>query len=204
MLEKNEARARIRSLRSRLTPEEKEEKSLAAANQALRLLAGCEKVLCYADLPSEMGTGPLAGLLKKAGVRVAFPRVEGKDIAFYEAEMEDLLPGSMGIREPRCGEPVYWPDAPVVTPGLAFDREGGRAGYGAGFYDRFFDREPDHPTVGFCFEFQVTEPLRLEAHDRRMDWVVTEKQIHDCGRTLENGKKEDSFGTAARRKGNLI
>ncbi len=190
-IEKEEAREIIRCLRSCLTPAEKEEMSLAAARRLFPLLKHAPRVLCYADLPKEAGTRELVRLLRTAGVRVAFPKVEGEKIAFYEADsFGELIPGAMNIPEPSgTAPPVFWPEAPVVTPGLAFDRRGGRAGYGGGFYDRFFAEEPDHTAIGFCFGFQVTEkPLRLSSHDRRMDLLATENGIFSChgGGRLEN------------------
>lgn len=163
-----------------MTPGQKEEKSRAGAERMISLLKGEDRVLCYADLPGEMGTDELVRRLWDAGVRTAFPKVRGDRMDFYEIRsMDGLTPGAMGIREPEgTGRPVFWPEAPVITPGLAFDQEGGRAGYGAGYYDRFFAEEPDHPAVGFCFEWQITEePLALDAHDRPMDLVVTECRI---------------------------
>ena len=85
----------------------------------------------------------------------------------------------------------------MITPGLAFDQEGGRAGYGAGYYDRFFAEEPDHPAVGFCFEWRITEePLALDAHDRPMDLVVTECRIRRFRR--KRGETEGA-GTAGKK-----
>ena len=60
-----------------------------------------------------------------------------------------------------------------ITPGLAFDRDGGRIGYGGGFYDRFF---AEHKVIkaGVAFHGQILDDLHLEEHDVRMDMVVTD------------------------------
>ena len=57
-------------------------------------------------------------------------------------------------------------------PGLAFDREGHRIGYGGGFYDRFLTTEPNHPTVALCYDFQLLESLPTEEFDIPVDTVI--------------------------------
>ncbi len=102
----------------------------------------------------------------------AFPRVEGEEIRFYFASgMEDLAPGAMGILEPlpgRC-QLALVTDAPVVTPGLAFSLKGDRVGYGKGYYDRFFLREPRHRRIGVAYPFQIRDDLEPEVQDQKID-----------------------------------
>ena len=72
----------------------------------------------------------------------------------------------MGIPEPVVDEPVADdPHALVLMPGVAFDKEGHRIGYGGGFYDKFLAREPEHPTVALCYGFQVLPHLETEEFD---------------------------------------
>lgn len=181
--EKSAVRRKIKALRRQLTEKEKEEKSLAACHLLLPLLSGAPSVFCYADLPSELGTDALLKELWARGTETALPRVEGQQIYFYRVRsFSDLKPGAMGIREPGPDCPIVCrPDAPVITPGLAFDRCGGRIGYGGGYYDRFFFREPGHPAFGLCFSFQVAEePLPREGHDHLMNAVITEQAVWLC------------------------
>ena len=109
------------------------------------------------------------------GKYVAVPKVEGKKLVFYAIQgKKDLESGVMGIMEPkssclRIGDEF----APVIVPGIAFDREGHRIGYGGGYYDRFFDEEPDHPRFGIAYPFQLFDSLPAEAHDKGMDMVIT-------------------------------
>ncbi len=184
-MEKERARALAREGRRRLTEEEKREKSRLAVRRLLPLLEGEQTVFCYASLPRETGTEELLAALWARGVQVGLPRVQGQEMAFYlVTSFEDLEPGAMGIREPRshCRE-LSCPTAPVITPGLAFDRTGGRAGYGGGYYDRFFAREGNHPAIGLCFAFQVMgEEIALSPHDRPVDRIVTEERVYDCAK----------------------
>ena len=64
------------------------------------------------------------------------------------------------------------PTALVLMPGLAFDPQGHRCGYGGGFYDKFLSAEPSHPTLALCYEFQMLPYLETEAHDIPVDYVL--------------------------------
>ena len=81
--------------------------------------------------------------------------------------------GYAGIPEPILDAPVAEDKtALVLMPGLAFDDQGHRIGYGGGFYDKFLSREPEHPTVALCYEFQMVEKLETEAFDIPVDTVI--------------------------------
>lgn len=80
--------------------------------------------------------------------------------------------GYKGIPEPSEGEIADDSTALVLMPGLAFDRQGHRIGYGGGFYDRFLSRE-HHPTIALCYDFQVLDHLETEAHDISVDAVLS-------------------------------
>ena len=81
--------------------------------------------------------------------------------------------GYCGIPEPIADEPVADDKtALVLMPGLAFDPQGHRMGYGGGFYDKFLEKEPNHPTIALCYGFQMLEHLETEAHDIPVDTVL--------------------------------
>ena len=64
------------------------------------------------------------------------------------------------------------PAALVLMPGVVFDKEGHRIGYGGGFYDKFLAAEPEHPTVALCYDFQVLPKLETEEFDIPVDLVL--------------------------------
>lgn len=101
-------------------------------------------------------------------------------------DFAELVPGMWGILEPpaqRWGEPGK-EIAPeqldcIMVPGVAFDRNGGRLGNGAGYYDRLLkDVRADAVLIGVCFESQLVEQVVMEAHDVVMDVVITEKSLY--------------------------
>ena len=135
-----------------------------------------DEIYLYASYCHEAETMELAKMWLKEGKRLAFPKGEGQEIYFYWVDsLDDLECGYRGILEPRKGckraENVF---APVLVPGVAFDWQGGRIGYGGGYYDRFFEREREHKKIGYAFSFQVYEKVPLQEHDIKMDLLVTE------------------------------
>ncbi len=108
------------------------------------------------------------------GKRVAVPKVYGDDMKFiYLDDLTQVAKGYAGIPEPIADAPVAQDEtALVLMPGLAFDRQGHRIGYGGGFYDKFLAREPHHPTLALCYDFQVQEALQTEEFDIPVDTVI--------------------------------
>lgn len=137
-------------------------------------------VYCYTAVRGETSTREIIRWYLNRGVRVAVPRVRGRDMDFYYINGEDdLIAGSFGIPEPDPARCLLadCETAPVLVPGVAFSRSFDRLGYGAGYYDRFFVREPHHPKIALCYSFQLVGDVAAESHDVKMDRVVTEEGI---------------------------
>ena len=130
----------------------------------------------YISFNQEVRTAPIIERAWAEGKRVAVPRVVDGEMTFLWLEdFSHLKEGAYGIPEPMGDGPVARdPGALVLMPGLAFDREGHRVGYGGGFYDRFLAREPGHPTLALCFDFQLLDSLEVEEHDVPVDQVLTD------------------------------
>jgi 5-formyltetrahydrofolate cyclo-ligase len=101
-------------------------------------------------------------------------------------DFSELTPGTWNIPEPpksRWGEagtevPPSELDL-IIVPGVAFDRNGGRLGNGAGYYDRLLAQIGKETVLyGVCFESQLLDRIEMETHDVPMDFVVTEKNIY--------------------------
>ena len=108
------------------------------------------------------------------GKRIAVPKVYGDVMRFiYINDFSGLEKSDMGIPEPIADEPIADDvDAVVLMPGLAFDPQGHRIGYGGGFYDKFLANEPNHPTVALCYDFQMFPQLETEEFDIPVDRVL--------------------------------
>ena len=130
----------------------------------------------YGYLPynQEVRTVPMLQQALKDGKRVAVPKVYGEEMRFiYITDLSRVEKGYAGIPEPIDDGPVAEdPTALVLMPGLAFDKDGHRIGYGGGFYDRFLAQEKDHPTLALCYAFQMLDTLETESFDVPVDCVL--------------------------------
>ena len=69
----------------------------------------------------------------------------------------------------------------LIVPGVAFDLQGNRLGYGGGYYDRFFPQLREGvPLVAVTFELQIVKEVPVDPWDRRVDFIITEKRVIDC------------------------
>lgn len=128
----------------------------------------------YLSYNQEVQTGALLQQAQRDGKRIAVPKViaDGKMVFYWLDALDQVKPGYHGIPEPDGSQPVATDEtALVITPGLAFDRQGHRMGYGGGFYDRFLAAHP-HPTVALCYDFQLLPHLDAAAHDIPVDVVL--------------------------------
>lgn len=130
----------------------------------------------YGYLPynQEVRTVPMLEQALRDGKRVAVPKVYGDEMKFiYLDDLAAVEKGYAGIPEPVADGPVAEdPTALVLMPGLVFDRQGHRIGYGGGFYDRFLAAEPEHPTLALCYDFQMMDHLETEGFDVPVDCVL--------------------------------
>jgi len=163
--------------------------ALRARLTALPVVAGARTMLCFASFRSEVDTTPLIAWCLARGTAVALPRIVGAHHmeAYAVTDLQrDLVAGRWDIPEPRPGLPLVDPAAidVVIVPGSAFDRAGGRMGYGGGFYDTFLARlRPDARRIGIGFDLQVVDRVPREAHDLCVDLIVTESRaIETAGR----------------------
>ncbi len=135
-----------------------------------------ENVLCCLSFGDEIDTGELIERLLDSGRRVLVPRVRRGDPRLYLHEYPCSLETlSFGLRQPPASTPTVSADAPdlAVILGLAFDREGYRLGYGAGYFDRFLASR-SLLALGLCYDCQLVECLPREQHDVPMTVVATE------------------------------
>lgn len=108
--------------------------------------------------------------------QVIAPRVEQGDLALYRFDsLDQCLPGSKGILEPPPTNEIISPQNVdvFIIPGLAFDMECHRLGYGKGYYDRLLSNVPGFK-VGICFTNQVMFSLPHDTHDVPLDRIITD------------------------------
>lgn len=96
------------------------------------------------------------------------------------SSLQCLEAGVLGIKTTTEDKPATKPIDIAIVPGLAFCTAGARLGYGAGYYDRWFEAHPDTLKVALCFDSQLLEQVPTEIHDVAMDYIVTDKMVYDC------------------------
>lgn len=175
-MNKKELRREIMAKKRNMTPEEIEQKSAILAKKLYQTEAYRSAKTVYGYMPynQEVRTVPILEQAMLDGKRVAVPKVYGEEMRFlYVQDLTAMEKSSYGIPEPVDDEPVADdPAALVLMPGLAFDPEGHRVGYGGGFYDKFLQQETEHPTVALCYDFQILPKLDTEEHDIPVDSVL--------------------------------
>ena len=116
----------------------------------------------------------------KRGSTISLPKIKKKSqMEFYKWYKNDpLLINKYGIPEPEITKRVY-PDI-LFVPLVAFDKELNRLGYGGGFYDRYIQKISKIKKVvkvGLAFSFQKLKTIPVNKHDKKLDIIITEKDI---------------------------
>ncbi len=140
------------------------------------IVAEADVILLYASLPDEVDTCELIRELSARGKKVLLPVViddEHMELRVYLGE-HYLQEGAFHIKEP-VGDVFtdYDTIGVAIVPGMAFDKCGNRLGRGKGYYDRFLASIPYIYIIGVCYDFQLLDEIPTEAHDRRVNEVVS-------------------------------
>lgn len=175
-MDKQALRRQIRDLKRAMTEEDilRRSEILGRLFRRLDLYQNAKTVYGYLPYNQEVRTVPMLEQALRDGKKVAVPKVCGDTMRFlYLTDLNAVAKGYAGIPEPIADEPVAHDEtALVLMPGLAFDPQGHRMGYGGGFYDKFLAQEPNHPTVALCYDFQMLPHLETESHDIPVDRVL--------------------------------
>lgn len=180
-ISKPDLRAHFRAIREGLSPAEVGAASLSACRQVAgwSVLHKARTVLTYLAFRNELDLSPLVRTLPR--IRWAVPRIVDEHLVAHEYDPRRLVRHRYGMLEPDPSLPVVGPDAidVVLVPGVAFDTKGGRLGFGGGFYDRFLVTTPA-VRVGATYDSCLVDALPCQAHDQRVDWVLTPSGLLRC------------------------
>ena len=174
-MDKTTLRQQIRLQKRQMT-----EADIVQKSEQLQLLftatdayKNAQSVYGYMSYNQEVRTLPILEQALRDGKRVAIPKCYGAEMRFIWMEDLSKTAPNRGIPEPIADEPVADdPFALVLMPGMAFDPNGHRIGYGGGYYDKFLANEPNHPTVALCYDFQVLAQLETDEFDIPVDLVI--------------------------------
>jgi 5-formyltetrahydrofolate cyclo-ligase len=190
MTDKAQLRAQLRAARAKIRPEAAAAAAQGVAGRTLVFLLetlsaldpACTPVALYASLPGELDSFLLLQALAAKDFPTLLPVAGAKatPLAFHLWRPgEKLVSGRFGLREPQPSAPEMSPKI-IFAPLLGFDAEGGRLGFGGGYYDAtlaHLRRAGQVLAGGLAFASQQVERIPREKHDERLDFVITEERI---------------------------
>jgi 5-formyltetrahydrofolate cyclo-ligase len=185
---KRELRERVMAARDAMAAKARAEASRAIAARICGLDSWARARVVLLTLPfrSEWDAARVALHALAGHKTLALPRVDpaARVLQLHRVTdlAQDILPGHLGIPEPRAACPtidrgaIDW----ILVPGVAFDAAGHRLGYGGGYYDRLLPELPRAPRVAGAFELQLVAALPRAPHDCIVDTIVTERRVIDA------------------------
>ena len=180
-MDKKALRAEIKAKKRAMTEEQIAATSDALARQLYEHPAYKEakSIFGYLSYNQEVRTMPMLEQAQKDGKRVAVPKVIGDTMIFiWLDDLSRIELGYCNIPEPIDNGPEAIDEtALVMMPGLAFDPTGRRCGYGGGFYDRYLEQHPHHPTIAMCYGFQMFDHLDTDPHDIPVNDVLSQEVL---------------------------
>ena len=181
---KKKLRLEFKTLRRNMSFEEKNKKDMAILDRVRKLpeYQSAKTLLTYVSTDIEVDTKALIERALLDGKMVAVPRcTPGKiHMKFYVIRsLDDLEPGAFGVLEPsleKCRELKNFNGSACILPGLGFDIQGYRLGYGKGYYDRFLSKY-DGKNIGVCYNICLKSLLPHGRYDKMVDILVTDKFV---------------------------
>jgi 5-formyltetrahydrofolate cyclo-ligase len=142
---------------------------------------GSGPVSAYWPMRSEADPRPILEVLHAQGIPLCLPAIVEKRMLFRRwAPYEPIVPGGFGTLVPDPAQPLVVPTI-LIVPLAAFDRRGYRIGYGKGHYDAKLAELGPVVSIGIAYAAQEIDAVPDEPHDRRLDWIVTEREAISCG-----------------------
>ncbi len=182
---KNNLRNKYKQMRSNFSCNEKNSFDKGIFNKIISLdfFKKAEIIYTFVSTKIEVDTKKLIEASLKMGKKVAVPKcLNGKiDMDFYFIKsFSDLEVATFNVLEPitsKCEKVEQNNNSSIcIVPGLAFDLQGYRLGYGKGYYDRFLSNYSG-VTFGICYCSCTTSSLPKGKYDKKVDYLVTEKYI---------------------------
>lgn len=178
MKAKEELRKEALEQRFSMPEKELKRKSKKIQEKLLEILAIGETVMTYLSYRNEVETDFLIEELLERNQVLAVPKTFGESMKACRTEsIEDLEENSRGIREPEdCGEVSETFINTCIVPGVKFDTEGNRIGYGKGYYDRFLENFQGQK-IGLTYQKFMEQKIPTDERDIQMDKIITEENI---------------------------
>ena len=183
---KNELRKELLKRRQNIQNRNDKDKQIISFVSSLNEYKYADKLLTYVPLNGEINTEPLIINALSDGKIVAVPYCEDKhgNMSFYIINsLSELKVGTFGVSEPDINLNKRLEDfekSIIIVPGVSFNRDGHRLGYGGGYYDRFLENFGG-TSIGLCYDEMICNTIPLEEHDIAVNFLITDKSIENLG-----------------------
>ncbi len=176
-------------LRNSLTIEELEEYSFEISKKVIesKVYKEAKSIFIYISFGSEVETRNIIEDAFITGKRVYVPKTNKKlkeMIAVEINNFNNMTVDKWGILEPATvdNNNIGKTFDLIIVPGVAFDRNGNRIGYGGGYYDKYINNLRDkHKLLALAYNVQIVNNIESEIHDIIIDYIVTENEFIDIG-----------------------
>lgn len=175
-MDKKELRKKYTKVRAEVEDKEGKDRIIRENLRQLDIYKKAKSVFVFISYKSEVDTRGIIEDILADGKKLLVPLVKDSEMIAVEVkEIDDLEPNKMGILEPKSGDEVTDVDL-TITPGLAFDKNGYRLGYGGGYYDKFFSKV-DTMRMGIGYSDQYVESIVHEDYDKPLEYLLTEEGL---------------------------
>ena len=178
---KSELRRQLIEKRKQIVDKSAKDSKIIRRLLSLDVYEKADTVLCYVSLKEEIQTDSVINTALADGKKVAVPYCVNKEGAmdFYViSSLDELTVGTFGVREPDINYNKRLEDfekSIIIVPGVTFDSQGYRLGFGGGYYDRFL-AEYSGTSVGLCYDEMMCHSVPRDAFDIAVNIIITETQ----------------------------
>lgn len=191
LIQKQTLRKKYLLIRNNIPDKEIKSKIIIEKIKLSKIYQESKVIALYKSLKSEVDTKELIEYSLKIGKIVVLPKVEKNELKFYKISLnEPLIKSNFGVEEP-LGLNINYIDKSeidlVIVPGLCFDKENNRLGFGKGYYDRFLSNTNLY-TIALCFKEQILEDtlLPVEITDIKLKEIISDELINSKTKKLTN------------------
>ncbi len=172
---KNELRKKYLLVRKNISNKTVKDQNILNKVLSNNKIKEAKVILCYVSNSEEVDTINLIIELLKTKV-IAVPKIEDKKMNFYIIKsIQELKEGYYGILEPiSINLLTDYSSSVSITPGICFDYDGYRLGYGKGFYDYFYSLHPHLYKIGLCYKECLLDKINREKFDVKVDEIITD------------------------------
>lgn len=176
MNEKHILRERMKEQRKMLSSEQKQifDKMICEKLHDLIIEKGAKVVHSFIPMSDEINILPIIKNLLHNEVKVVCPKAMKNRVMqnLVLRSIDNLENGVYGTQHPANSNEYTGDYDIILVPGLAFDNQMNRLGYGAGYYDKFLNRQSNAIKIGVCYPFQLLDRIPVEQHDVVLDEIV--------------------------------